>query len=92
MGMIEEQYREHFIKGLEKVEIKDIKKGDIFYERYHRKLYKYIALEDAQDKGNIIIAKEPYKQYQILILNEHKEERYMLVTPDLSHYNNRYYK
>jgi len=92
MGMVDEQYREHFIKSLEKVEIKDIKKGDVFYERCHRKLYKFIALEDAQDKGNITIANESYKQYQILTRNEHNEERYLLVTSGLLHYNGKYYK
>ena len=92
MGMIDKQYRAHIEKNLKPVQIKDLKKGDVFYEKTFLHLYKFTALEDAQDKGYITIAKEEYKQYQILVLNEYKEERYLLVTQGLAHYNGKYYK
>lgn len=91
--MIDKQYKNHVLKNsLNPVHIKDIKKGDKFYERGCWDWYKFEALEDAQDKGNITIAGEEYKQYMIFVRNEHMEDRYLLVTDGLAHYNGKYYK
>lgn len=93
MGMIDRQFKDYTLKNtLKPIAIKDLKKGDVFYERGAYDWYKFIALEDAQDKGNITINKEDYKQYMILVRNEFEEERYLLVTEGLIHYNGKYYK
>ncbi len=93
MGMIDEQFKDHTLKNtLMPIAIKDLKKGDVFYERAALNWYKFEALEDAQYKGDIVIAKESYKQYQILTRNEFNEDRYLLVTEGLMHYNGKYYK
>lgn len=73
------------------ISLKDIKKGDIFYEKIGLHEYRYEALEDAFDKGFITIAKKEYKQYMVNVLNEFKEISYMLVTEGLSHYNSKFY-
>jgi len=93
MGMIDKMYKDHELKKtLKPISIKDLKKGDVFYERAALNWYKFTALEDCQCKGDITINKETYKQYMILTKNEFDEERYLLVTEGLMHYNGKYYK
>lgn len=74
------------------IQLKDVKKGDVFYEKVGLHEYRFEALEDAFDKGFITIAKEHYKQYMVNVKNEHEEISYMLVTDGLSHYNSKFYK
>lgn len=74
------------------IQLKDVKKGDIFYEKVGLHEYKYEALEDAVDKGFIKIAGNDYKQYMVHMKNEHNEISYLLVTEGLVHYNGKYYK
>lgn len=74
------------------IAIKDVKKGDAFYEKIGLHEYKFQALEDAVDKGYITIAKQEYKQYMVNIRNEYGEESYLMVTEGLEHYNGKYYK
>lgn len=74
------------------IEVKDIKQGDIFYERGGLDWYKLEALEDGRYKGDIEIQEKTYKQYQVKVRTEHNEELYILVTEGLQHYNGKYYK
>ena len=74
------------------IQIKDVKKGDIFYEKIGLHKYKFEALDDAKYKGDIKIAGESYKQYMVNIKNEYNEITYLLVTEGLSHYNGKYFK
>lgn len=74
------------------IQLKDLKKGDIFYENIGIHEYRYEALEDCRDFGYITINKKEYKQFKIKILNERKEETYLLVTDGLAHYNGKFYK
>ena len=77
---------------MEPIDIKNIKKGDVFYERGGLNWYKFTALEDCKDKGYITIAKKDYKQYMVNVENEFGETTYLLVTDGLSHYCGKYYK
>ena len=74
------------------IELKDVKRGDIFYQTVGLKEYRFEALEDSVDKGYITIAKQEYKQYMVNIRNEYGEESYLMVTEGLAHYNGKYYK
>ena len=44
-----------------RIEIKDIKVGDTFYEHYYNQTAEFVALEDAwrQDSGWTVIAEKP---------------------------------
>lgn len=91
--MIDKQFKDYTLKNtLQPVHIKELKKGDTFYERGAWDWYKFEALEDAQYKGDITIAGDNYKQYMIFVRNDFKEERYLLITDGLSHYNGKYYR
>lgn len=77
---------------MEPIEIKNIKAGDIFYERGGLDWYKFEALEDCRYKGEIEIMGKNYKQYIINVRNEFNEETYLLVTEGLPQYAKKYYK
>lgn len=72
--------------------LKEIKKGDFFYERGSFDWYKLEALEDGYYKGDIEIMGENYKQYQIKVKTEFNEIIDILVTDGLSHYCGKYYR
>jgi len=74
------------------VKIKDIKKGDVFYERGSMDWYTLSALDYGHFKGNIEIMGEVYDQYQIEVMTEFGEKINILVTEGLQHYNGKYYK
>lgn len=73
------------------IELKKVKKGDIFYERGGLHYYKFEALEDCRYKGDIEIQSKLYKQYIVNVRNEHNEESYLLHTECLPHYANQYF-
>ena len=77
---------------MEAIQIKDIKQGDVFYERGSMDWYKLEALEDGHYKGDIEIMGTIYKQYQVKVKTEFKEELYVLVTEGLPHYSGKYFK
>lgn len=74
------------------IQLKEIKKGDIFFEKVGLHEYKFEALQNAEDKGYITIAGQQYKQYMVHIKGEHKEISYLMVTDGLAHYNSKFYK
>lgn len=74
------------------IELKDIKRGDIFYERGSMDWYSLSALEDSHYKGDIEIMGKSYKQYQVKVKTEFNEELYVLVTEGLPHYSGKYFK
>jgi hypothetical protein len=73
------------------INLKEIKKGDIFYERGGLDWYKLIALEDGHFKGTIDITGKTYDQYQVKVINEFDERINILVTEGLPQYNGKYY-
>ena len=73
------------------IKIKDIKKGDVFYERGSMHWYKLIALEHGHFKGTVDILGKTYDQYQVQVVNEFDEKIHVLVTEGLQQYNGRYY-
>lgn len=74
------------------MELKHVKKGDVFYEQVKLHRYKFEALEDCCCKDDMEIQGKMYKQYTVLTCNEFKEERYLLVTERLPHYSSKYFK
>lgn len=74
------------------IELKSVKKGDIFYERVPLHWHKFEALEDCKHKEDIEIMNKLFKQYSVLVRNEHAEERHLLVTEGLSYYCGKYFK
>jgi hypothetical protein len=74
------------------IELKNVKKGDVFYERGGLHWYKFEALEDCRCKGDIEIQGKLYKQYTVYTRNEFEEEGYLLVTEGLPHYSGKYFK
>jgi len=77
---------------MQPIEIKDIKKGDIFYERGTWDWYKMTALEDAYCSGDVEINKKTYKQYSVKVETEFADSFNVLVTEGLEHYCAKYYK
>jgi len=73
------------------INLKEIKKGDVFYERGGLDWYKLIALEDGYFKGTIDIMGKTYDQYQVEVINEFDEKINILVTEGLQQYNGKYY-
>jgi hypothetical protein len=73
------------------INLKEIKKGDVFYERGGLDWYKLIALEDGHFKGTIDITGKTYDQYQVEVINEFDEKINILVTEGLPQYNGKYY-
>ena len=73
------------------IEIKNIKKGQVFYERGCADWYSLSALEDAYFKGNISINGDEYRQYTVKTVNEFGEILHILITEGLAHYNGKYY-
>ena len=74
------------------VNIKDIKKGDIFYERGTWDWYKLEALEDAYYSGDLEMSGKTYKQYCVRVDSEMAGKFNVLVTEGLDHYCGKYYK
>jgi len=74
------------------VEIKDIKKGDVFYERGTMDWYTLSALEDGHFKGKMEIMDRVYDQYCVDVMTEWGERINVLVTEGLEHYCAKYYK
>jgi len=74
------------------IQIKDIKKGDIFFERGSADWYKLIALEDGHFKGTVDILGKTYDQYQVEVTDEFDKKINILVTEGLQHYNGKYFK
>jgi len=74
------------------IQIKDIKKSDVFFERGSMDWYKLIALEDGHFKGTVTILGKTYDQYQVEVINEFDEKINILVTEGLQHYNGKYFK
>jgi len=77
---------------MDPIKIKDIKKGDVFFERGSMDWYKLIALEDEYFKGTITIMDKTYDQYQVEVVDEFDERIDVLVTEGLQHYNGKYFK
>jgi hypothetical protein len=77
---------------MDPIKIKDIKKGDVFFERGSMDWYKLIALEDGYFKGTITIMDKTYDQYQVEVVDEFDERIDVLVTEGLQHYNGKYFK
>ncbi len=73
------------------VDFKEIKKGDVFYERGGLDWYEFKALEDSYLKGVIDISGKTYNQYVVKVLNEFGEETRLLITEGLPMYANAYY-
>lgn len=91
--MIDKQYKNHVLKNtLKPVEIKDIKQGDVFYERGSFDWYKLEALEDGYYDGELDLMEKTYKQYRVRVKTEWNEEIDVLVTEGLPHYSAKYYK
>jgi hypothetical protein len=73
------------------INLKEIKKGDIFYERGGLDWYKFQALGDAKCIGQVEIMDKVYDQYKVNVLNEFGEKTYLMVTEGLQQYNGKYY-
>jgi hypothetical protein len=73
------------------INLKEIKKGDVFYERGGLDWYKFKALNDAKFIGQVEITDNLYDQYKVNVLNEFGERTYLMVTEGLQQYNGKYY-
>jgi hypothetical protein len=73
------------------INLKEIKKGDVFYERGGLDWYKFKALNDAKFIGQVEIMDNLYDQYKVNVLNEFGERTYLMVTEGLQQYNGKYY-
>jgi hypothetical protein len=74
------------------IQIKDIKKGDVFYERGSMGWYSLSALEDGHFLGSMEIMGKIYDQFTLDVLTEFGDRINILVTEGLSHYCGKYYK
>lgn len=74
------------------IEIKDIKKGDTFFEKGPWKWHRLTALEDGHFKGKIGIMDKTYDQYEVRVQSEFGMEYNVLVTENLNHYNGKFFK
>lgn len=74
------------------INLKEIKKGDIFYERGGLDWYEFKALNDAKYIGQVEINGKLYEQYKINVLNEFGERTHLMISEGLNHYNGKYYK
>jgi hypothetical protein len=74
------------------IQIKDIKKGDIFFERGSMVWYKLIALEDGHFKGTVTILGKTYDQYQVEVIDEFDKKINILITEGLNQYCGKYFK
>ncbi len=77
---------------MDPVKIKDIKKGDVFYERGSMDWYSLSALEDGHFKGTIDIMGKMYDQFTVDVKTEFGDIINILVTEGLDHYCGKYYK
>lgn len=91
--MIDKQFKNHTLKNtLQPVEVKNIKEGDVFYERGSFDWYKLIALEDGYYDGDLELMEKTYKQYRVRCKTEANDILNVLVTEGLPHYCSKYYK
>lgn len=74
------------------IEIKNIKKGDTFFEKGPWNWHKLTALEDGHFKGKINIIDKTYDQYEVEVLSHSSQKYNILVTEGLSHYNGKFFK
>ena len=74
------------------VELKDIKKDDVFYERGGLDWYSFKALNDTKHIGQVEINGILYDQYKVNVLNEFGKRTHLLVTEGLNQYSGKYYK
>jgi hypothetical protein len=77
---------------MEPIKIKDIKKGDVFYERGSMDWYSLSALEDGHFLGSMEIMGKIYDQFCCDVRTEHGDVINILVTEGLPQYNAKYYK
>jgi hypothetical protein len=77
---------------MQPIHIKDIKKGDVFYERGSMDWYKLSALEDGHFKGTVDIMGKVYDQFKVNVRSEFEEKITVLVTEGLVQYNAKYFK
>ncbi len=73
------------------INLKEIKKGDVFYERGGLDWYKFKALNDAKFIGQVEIMDNLHDQYKVNVLNEFGERTYLMITEGLQQYNGKYY-
>jgi len=73
------------------INLKEIKKGDVFYERGGLDWYKFQALNDAKHIGQVEIMDNLYDQYKVNVLNEFGERTHLMITEGLQQYNGKYY-
>jgi hypothetical protein len=76
---------------MKEINLKEIKKGDVFYERGGLDWYKFVALNDAKLIGQVEIMDNLYDQYKVNVLNEFGERTHLMVTEGLHQYNGKYY-
>lgn len=89
-----EMTRETINPGLtmQLVQIKDIKKGDVFYEKGAWDRYKMTALEDGHFKGTIDVLDKTYDQYEVEVVSEFGKRFTILVTEGMNHYCGKFFK
>jgi hypothetical protein len=74
------------------IKIKDIKKGDVFYERGSMDWYSLSALEDGHFLGSMEIMGKVCDQFTVNVKTEFGDVINILVTEGLEHYCAKYYK
>jgi hypothetical protein len=74
------------------VKIKDIKKGDVFYERGSMDWYSLSALNDGRFLTATEIMGKVYDQFTVDVRTEYGDVINILVTEGLDHYCGKYYK
>jgi hypothetical protein len=77
---------------MNQLEIKDIKKGDTFFEKGPWNWHKLKALEDGHFTKKINIMDKSYDQYEVRVQSEFGIEYNILVTENLNHYNGKFFK
>jgi hypothetical protein len=74
------------------IQIKDIKKGDVFFERGTMNWYSLSALEDGHSPGAMEIMGKTYDQFCCDVRTEFGDKINILVTEGLDHYCGKYFK
>jgi hypothetical protein len=74
------------------IEIKDIKKGDTFFEKGPWNWHTLTALEDGHFRGKLDIMDKTYDQYEVMVLSNSGQKYNILVTEGLNHYNGKFFK
>ena len=65
---------------MKQIELKNIKKGDTFYEQAGEVQYKFVALNDCVQIGEIQVMDQTFKQYKVDVENDQGQKTYITIT------------